>query len=435
MYFLSSGYNQYELADDQFRFIDNGGFNQILASEPTYSPSASEKNALQRLSTIRDFQQRSIDLFRNALAGNVATPIKDWLLNDLAEGFRENYHLALDDRHYTVPMFFRTDEGSNGQILEIQAPGSLWGEAEVLSRLWMNQYPGSNIFQYSLSQRFVEVLQRTHPEVECVQHLLDNASAQPGMRYFINCTRPKLRYYGYDRGVTVEDCQLVRSHSFYGLCAEDLFRTKLSRVGDGVYFDSPPHALFDQKACLVLPFWSLTRSYFDDSTRDIFPFTTPVLPSGVELPDGSQISLEVFSSMPRSQRRFFLKYAGVDTNRNWGSRSVFRLSNFSKSQCISLLQRVTAGCGRKDIWLIQAESSAVGATRFFNRDGSEEESQRLHVKYSSFFGPGYFLGAIAQYRKHYKVHGQPETIVAPLRGERFEPENSHSLNAGGGGPS
>ncbi|MCL2089733.1 MAG: hypothetical protein FWH11_00655 [Micrococcales bacterium] len=408
-------------ADQEFSTEHTSGsyFDQMLAIEPTYTPTAMMKIAMERLAIMRDFQQRCIDVFRAALSGDVSERIRDWLLNDLPTCLREEYHLTLEDRHYTLPMFFRTDEGGGGKILEVQAPGSLWGDVELLGRLWKDRSLDDSIAP-TPSQHFVAALHRVCPEVKNVQHMLDNSSGQRGMRYFIDCTRPALKYYGYDPGVTIENCQLIRSHSFYGLVAENLFLTKLARVGDGVYFDFPPHALFDQKACLVLPFWSETGSYFDDSIRDLLSFSSPVLPSGVELPDGTQMSLQGFSRLPRRLRHYYLKYAGVDTNRNWGSRSVFRLSNMSRAQCLAVLEDAAAGQGQKNTWLIQADCSIVGATRYIDRAGDVGNTGEVHVKHSSFFGPETYLGAIAQYRRHYKVHGQPETIVAPLIGQKVD---------------
>ena len=167
------------------------------------------------------------------------------------------YHRQLEERHFTLPVFFRTDEVTPGRIIEIQCPGSAWGELQLTfehaARL------GYCADDVSPADGFATQLTNFLKAPPVVEHMLDNSSAPPGMRYFIEKTRPRLRYLGIDRGVRAADCNFIRSHAFFSICADKDFLPRLARVGRGVTYDLPPHILFDNKALLVLPFWSITR--------------------------------------------------------------------------------------------------------------------------------------------------------------------------------
>jgi hypothetical protein len=114
-------------------------------------------------------------------------------------------------------------------------------------------------------------------------------------------------------------------------------RLRLSANGTCVY-DVPPVALFDQKLLLAFPFWDETRGYFSDAIRGLFPYTTVLAPEGVRLETGDWTTLEQFSALARGKRGYFLKYAGADVARNWGSRAVFRLDTETSEACLARLR-------------------------------------------------------------------------------------------------
>ncbi len=241
--------------------------------------------------------------------------------------------------------------------------------------------------------------------------MLDNSSIPAGMRYFIEKTRPSIRYWGIDRGITPKQCNFIRSHSFFGLCADNEFSSRLVRTGKGITFDLPPHVLFDQKASLVLPFWSLTRELFSDEIRNLLIFSTPLLPNGIELPGNNRISIEEFSQLPRSQRSYYLKYAGSNVALNWGSKAVYRLSNLSHESCLKLLNRCISNYSYGQTWLLQEEEIHDDKIDFLTRN-CEKHVETLRAKFSSFYGPFGCLGILAMHRNHYKVHGQNDTVIS-----------------------
>jgi hypothetical protein len=241
--------------------------------------------------------------------------------------------------------------------------------------------------------------------------MLDHATAPGSHRYFIEKTRPTVKYWGIDHNIKRQDCNFVRDGCFMNIIADDDFKSRLKNIGKGITYDLPPIVLFDQKATLVLPFWSLTRNCFSDEIRNLFLYTTPLLPGGIQLSDGSIMTIEAFSGLSRSKRSYYLKYAGSDGSRNFGGKAVFRLSNLSKDDCLTKLQECVSEYTSRGIWLLQEEDIHDDEVTFMRRDGVIE-TQKLRAKFSGFYGPFEFIGGLAMHGHHYKVHGQEDTIIS-----------------------
>jgi hypothetical protein len=391
------------------------GFTQLLATEP-YRVSPDVRRLYEsRLPLIRSSQKTALEIFRAALKDEMHPAVLRWLINETPDCLGICYHRTLEDRHFTLPVFFRTDEVTPGRIIEIQCPGSAWGELQVAFEYAAQMgYLGR---EESPADRFAAQLTDFLKAPPLVEHLLDNASAPPGMRYFIEKTRPRVRYWSIDRGVRGTDCNFIRSHAFFSICSDKDFLPRLAKVGNGVTYDLPPHVLFDNKALLVLPFWSMTREWFSDEIRNLFPFTTPLLPSGIELPDGRRISIEEFSRFPQSRRSYYLKYAGSSLALNWGSRAVYRLSNLGSGACLAFLRQCLSEYERGEIWLLQREECQEDEIEYLARDGSVH-TQRLRAKFSGYYGPDGCLGVLVMHRRHFKVHGQEETVLSYVLANR-----------------
>jgi hypothetical protein len=366
----------------------------------------------RRHDTIRRFQQISMDLFRMALAQELEPEVGRVLLNDALGSWREEFHRRLLEPHWTLPCYFRTDEAAPGQIVEIQCPGSLWGDHQLVADL-AESWGVLDSRTPKLAERFSEsVLQLLGGRPPFVHHLLDNASGPHTMRYFINCTRSQLKYHAWDPGIKPQECSLVRSHSFYGLMAENFALPRLTQCLEGtLIYDFPPHVLFDQKATLALPFWHLTASHFDEEIRSIILYNDFVTPAGFTLENGESCTLESFAMRPRRERRYFLKYAGCDVSINWGSRGVISLSNCGRDECLARLQRAAAAYERGQVWTIQLGHTTHEEVSYYDRNGALE-TKIMTPKFSGFYGPFGLLGVLLQHRRFYKVHGNEETAVS-----------------------
>ncbi len=400
----------YEWADQNYNnsFTADTGFTQKFRTGLTLLSKNNYENYYTRLKLIHTFQNKCIEIFRRALKDDDQLML-NWLLNETPVSFGKNYHKELEDIFYKRPVFFRTDELDYGKICEIQCPGSLWGELQLCYEFAKGQY--TEFDMQSPVENFNMQLTKYLGDQPVLHYLIDNASGQPGVRYFISksrkCTSP-IKYYGIDKNINSEDVNFVRSHSVYGEWAENYFKERITKKS--VQYDLPPYILFDQKATLCLPFWSKTKSYFSDEIRNIFAYTTPIYDDTLELPEG-KCSIDDFSEWPRSERNYYLKYAGADVSLNWGSKAVYRLSNLSKEKCKNILYEKIEEAKRGRIWILQENIIRDEDVEYIERNG-DIKKDKMRGKYSGFYGPYDFLGLLTMYRKFNKVHGQEDTVIA-----------------------
>lgn len=414
---LAKEIDDYNWFDNEYNhcFATNTGFTQLFATSPSTVPTHEYTKIKERLKIIHDFQDRCIYLFRKAIAEN-DTELIHWLINETPTSFGVEYHKNLQEHHFTKPVFFRTDEMRLGKIAEIQCPGSLWGELEILYQFYKKN--GGVVNEFSPAFEFVSQLRDYLGKDPIVHYLTDNCSIPAGIRYFIQQTRPDVKYWGIDKDIKQLDCNFIRTHSFFGLCGENYFNLRLTLPPEKLLYDFPPYVLFDQKATLVLPFWNKTRQYFSDEIRDILIFSSPICNDKIQLENGEELTIEEFSALPQSQRCYYIKYAGSNVSINWGSRSVERLSNLGSQKCFELLKRCQTDYISGKIWLIQKEVKEKNTITYKERDGVINQ-ESLNSKFSAFYGPSNLIGVVGTYSKKHKVHGQSDSVISILQEEKI----------------
>jgi hypothetical protein len=397
-----------QLSEDVTR--SPAAFTGLIAARP-YSLTPREiAQAHQRYEGIASWQQRCAQLFAASVRGEYAPDLAKSLLDHLPDSAGWAHHRSLPLESIRPPVFFRTDQSCAGKILEVQCPGSLWGVHELLTDLYSTMGE-PHAFAARMSGRFIAALTGHLGRRPSIHHLLDNSSHPAGERFFIQRNRAVIPYFGYDPGLRARDCNFVRAHDFFSLLNENYASYRLQRLrdGDSVY-DLPPIALFDQKFVLALPFWRLTRGEFTDSVRQLFPFTTVLEPEGLELEDGSRLTVEEFAALPRRRRSYYLKYAGSDVGRNWGSQAVFSLSKLSRQACAAQLHNVLGNFERGERWIVQRDCESRESVEYVTRSG-ELQHLEAHSKHSVFCGPGGPIGYLNMYEQFYKVHGSDDTIT------------------------
>ena len=88
------------------------------------------------------------------------------------------------------------------------------------------------------------------------------------------------------------------------------------------------------------------------------------------------------------------------------------------------LRRAVEDAGHDAFWLLQPEIAEKEAVRYVERDGTPRRAT-MTVKYSCFYGPTQLIGMRTMHRRHFKVHGQDDTVVGVaipgLREESVDP--------------
>lgn len=386
-------------------------FSGLVVSTPPLIPPGRWASLQGRHDTLRSWHRTSLELLAASVRGEMPRPIAASLLDHLPDHVGWRHHGQLPLRKVSTPVFFRTDQAEDGTVLEVQCPGSLWGVHEILLEFYADAGCEGARRTQPLSARFTEALRNKLGANPIVHHLLDNSSHPAGERFFIQRARRDASYFGFDAGVRPQDCNFVRGHDFLALLAENFAGERIRRLvkGESVY-DLPPVALFDQKLLLAFPFWDETRQYFSDAVRDLFPYTTVLTADGLRLESGEWVTLEQFAALPRRRRAYFLKYAGSDVARNWGSRAVFHVGKLSSTACEARLRAAVDRYDAGERWILQREHASEEEVSFITRAG-EIGMIVAHSKHSVFYGPDGALGVLMMFEDFYKVHGSSETIT------------------------
>ena len=392
------------------------GFNNLVAVHPYTFDQETRQGFFDRYLSVKEFQKITLSLFQASLNHEFEPELASLVINELPENMGWEYHRKLTSRQHRLPVFFRTDEVVPGKIAEIQCPASGWGQYELFYRLYtkfLSRFDTNSTFPQSLAEAFSGALKTYLNQPPFVHHILDNSSVPHGMRYFIQKTRQYgVQYYGYDKEVTPYNCNFIRCHDFVGLFYNNFARQRLAECEAGtVYYDLPPSTLFEEKMCLMFPFWETTRSYYSDAIRDIFPYSHLITPDGFPLEDGTWVTLEEFGKLPRSQRDYYFKYAGNDVNMNWGSKAVFFAGSLSGAKCQKFLEGIANDFAQKRYWLLQKSYLYNDTVQYITREGELKE-QRAHSKFSGFYGPAGLMGVMAMQRPFHKVHGSLDTAIS-----------------------
>ena len=392
------------------------GFTALIRPTP-YPMDAEFLAGFQaRYALIKRFQDQTLALFKASLRGDADPEIAGMVVGDLPGELGLAYHQQLTDAQHRSPVFFRTDEVAPGKVVEIQCPGSGWGLAEEIRTLYCNHestFGPPVYFHDSLAAEFANALRSYVGSEPIVHHLSDNASRPHGVRYFLQRVREQgINHFSYDRGITPEDCNFVRSHDFVSIPYHNFFSDRMRRCNHGnVFFDLSPSGLFDGKMILAWPFWEKTRQAYDDEVRAILPYTNLIRPDGIELAHGQQVSLADFCDVPQRKRNYYVKYAGTDITQNWGSKSVFLTSTLSGIKCRELMQRIVKDSQRQRYWIVQEAIRCEEQVSALARDG-EPVDVAAYSKFSGFYGPNGLMAVCVMQRRSHKVHGNPNTIMS-----------------------
>ena len=407
----------YALLDAQSEAVTRSaaGFSGLIAARPAVISEDQHELLSARYRYLKAWQAVTLRLFAESLAGSIPPSVARLFLGELPTHLASYHAELVSSVDISTPAYFRTDEALLGKILEVQCPGSLWGVYEQLYDYYTQHV--SALADEPLSKKFSDGLfglLKTEPKIH---HFIDRSSHPAGERYFLQKARRYLRYFGYDKGVRPQDCNFVRAHDYLTLATEAFFPERRNAWAEGrLRYDLPPISIFEQKIQMCLPFWSETSSFYSDQIRDLFPYTTLLTADGLQLQCGEYIGLREFCNLPRQQRQYYLKYAGPDVSKYWGSRAVYNLAKLSSRSCGELTRRLLESKPREK-WILQRAVTGKSDVEYVTQ-GLDLATANLHSKYSCFYGPQGLMGILLMHEKFYKVHGSDDTITTIVTSAR-----------------
>lgn len=324
-------------------------------------------------------------------------------------GMDVNYHQSLPDACWNPPILFRTDQSLSGKIYEIQAPGSGWGDLYLYASCLAKKGFSIPEEYFAFSHAYINNIRfATGKEEPKVYYMIDAASVPYSIRYMQAITRYDIKYWGLSSEVKMNSVDCVIGHSVISLTTSNYFQSYLQKAAEGsLVFAVPPNIIYDEKAIYVLPFHRKTKQYFDDSIRDMFPFTSVLENGGFYDETDKFVTIDEFCNKAKRSRKYYLKYGGPDTNRNWGSKTVHRLSG---SDCRERLEEACKLAAKGEIWLIQKDVSKE-IPEALSPDLANIVAEKNTIKLSGFYGLQCMFGVKVMARHHFKVHGQKDTFV------------------------
>lgn len=357
---------------------------------------------------IEDFFDGVITIAQKALKNSDEEIIRI-LFSEAPAGLDVEYHKNLPPSCWNKPIIYRTDQSISGKIYEVQAPGSGWGDlylyAIVLKRLGFEVPKMYLDFPLLYAENIINATKKSHP---CVFHMLDAASVPYSMRYLQYITSKYMSYWGLSNNVKMNNIDCLISHSVTSSVTSNYFKTYMHMALEGkLVFSTPPNLIFDEKAIYVLPFYKKTKDFFSEEIRSIFPYTAIIENGGFFDENGEFVLIDDFVNRKPHERKYYLKYGGPDTDRNWGSRSVFRLT---ENDCKKLLSQADILTRKGEVWLIQKDVSK-NILDVYSQDIENILHDKNHIKLSGYYGTDRLFGVKIMARHHFKVHGQSDTLV------------------------
>lgn len=407
----------YRLIDDDIRRRTHAdvGFTNLLAARPYAMDDATLAGFTERHALIRTFHEITRDVFLASVRGEADPAIADSVLHGQPPERGLEFHRGLTEKQLRLPVFFRTDEAAPGAIAEIQCPGSGWEIADQTQRIYeefaADFGPRTRSFGPLIGQ--LATAMRGHLGAEpVVHHLTNNASRPHGVVYTVQRLREEgIRHFAWDP-VAWKDCTFIRGHEFYDLRYNGFFDQWMEACEAGdVEFDHPPTPLYDAKVIMAWPFWSVTRDYYPDAVRGLFPHTDVVTEEGFHMEDGSWISLSDYCEIGYKKRSYYFKFAGHHPTLNWGSRAVYYSGSFSVVASRKLFERILADRRAGHPWIVQAARTHPETVTAVDRDGTESKID-AYTKLSGFYTPEGLAGVLAMQERSRKVHGSPQTVVS-----------------------
>lgn len=331
------------------------------------------------------------------------------LFSEAPAGMDIEFHKKLPSSCWNAPIIYRTDQALSGLIYEIQAPGSGWGDlylyAKCLKELGFKIPDRYFDFPNAYINNIVKATGKNNPKVF---HMTDAASVPYSIKYLQAITSSGIHYWGLSPDVKMDEIDCLLAHSATSIVTSNYFKTYIERAKENhIVFGISPNLVFDEKVIYLLPFYRKTRDLFSDDIRQLFPFTTIIEDGGFIDIDDRFVSIEEFVKRPSREKLYYLKYGGPDTNRNWGSRSVYRLD---KTDSRKLLSKANELSQKGEIWLLQKDVSKLKSFKLTD-DLESILKEKMTIKISGFYGMSEMFGVKVMARHFFKVHGQKDTFV------------------------
>lgn len=182
--------------------------------------------------------------------------------------------------------------------------------------------------------------------------------------------------------------------------------------------EPPPNLLHEQKLLSALVHDEEFSGYFSPEEKELFP-ETYVIKRGLKIQsDGRTYTLQDIVEMPRNERSYVIKYAGLDFNNNWGGRAVYRIRKISKMGTENVIKTALLSYERRrDPWILQREVSCRENVEYLDMDTKAIRVKNLYKLYRPYFicmpdkDETALLDTLVLFRGNFKVHATKDCVI------------------------
>lgn len=176
-----------------------------------------------------------------------------------------------------------------------------------------------------------------------------------------------------------------------------------------------PNLLHEQKIIMALVRELKFKDNFTEEEIKLFPESYIIKKSSIMGFDERSYSLQDIVEMPRKERRFIVKYAGLDLRINWGGRAVYRLKMLSRKQTERIISNALASYEKyQEPWILQKDISSKTNIEYFDVKNNLLKNADLYKLCRPYYihlpdnNDVELIDIMVLFRNNFKVHAKED---------------------------
>lgn len=409
--------------------VDPDIYDIEIGTGPLTIDKAAQQQVVACGLAIREWLEQTADLLIASIQSG--DPKLTYLMKLLQMGMepfaQEVVDYVISRKGISIPTVVRADIPDFRRAVEVNVVGGGWGTMCSLQKTLLpgntDRLLGGGALDERFSAELRHLVEQSNPEILAIG---TQGTGEGGARYFVERLRQNglsVEFYASpDRPTDLNGTNVVVAWASDSIVDESLadlgFWDKY--VNGNLSLLGSPLDFLACKTAIALPFHPWTKKYYSSAVRSIFPETIIVDRSngpGLPTDDGRCVPWESVHELPRSQRRWILKYGGLGDWRACGSTAVFDLE-VAKSQTQQLIGMALADAKRKDVWIVQRKIDQTYKIPVW-RNNNELEEAKAHMRFGCVYyfpqeGGVSVLGGTSLFNRNWKVHGNVNSIQYPV---------------------
>lgn len=379
------------------------------------------ENLMSMGETLQDLLKKVNELYRKAILANDRLFLSFWETGFLRNNaIRKTHRRFFLNNAYMLPHIIRIETTDCKHIIEYHAG---WKGTELLRNVeklkeYYASYPHHTAYYYEGWETFqgLKIL---------LESIFGAIHVKKGLELFkqdyidpalVIQRSPHVLFQGWLPQITARWNPLMQRVCYNGLYA--LYQ----RFSKGeIIIDPPPNMLLESKILPAIMNHERYGDLFTEKERTLFPQTSLITKALQIKHEKGILSLDTIATLPKSARRYIIKYAGANMKRNFGGKNVFLLSAYSKKGARDLLHYALKDWQLyKEPWIIQENVSHKEIMSWKGEDATRYTQPLYRLLRSYFLNDEKkkqikHIGSLLFLRSFFKVHACSDSIYAKVK--------------------